>query len=151
MYMKKILTIAVAVCALIFALSSCADITESIKNTRWVADLSIYDEIDTGEAVILFTSNGYRFNLTAEKVERPDSPGNMNAGSQSKYVGEVFYEYPTVKIPYLRKDGKNNEVTYYWIGTVSEDGKQMIIKEFEGLFDDSLMSGVLHDVVFTRK
>ena len=151
MEMKKILSFTVAVCALIFALSSCADITESIKNTRWVADLSIYDEIDTGEAIIMFTSNGYRFSLTAHKDERPDSPGNMNAETHSKYIGEVFYEYPTVKIPYLRKDGKNNEVTYYWIGTVSEDGKQMIIKEFEGLFDGSLMSGVLHDVVFTRE
>ena len=75
----------------------------------------------------------------------------MNAGTQSKYIGEVFYEYPTVRIPYYKKDSQNNELTYYWIGTVSEDGKQMIIKEFVGLFDDSLMSGVLHDVVFTRK
>ena len=151
MEMKKILSFTVAVCALVFALSSCADITESIKNTRWVADLSVYEEFDTGEAVIMFTSNGYRFSLTAHKDERPDSPGNMNAGVHSVYIGEIFYEYPTVKIPYVTKDENKKEITFYWTGTLSEDGKQMIIKEFVGLFEDSLMSGVLHDVVFTRK
>lgn len=136
--MKKILTIAVAVCALVFALSSCADITESIKNTLWVADLSIYDEIDTGEATIFFTSNGYQFSWGVSDKDV------IKAGG-SQYIGEVFYEYPTVKIPY-----ENNEVTYYWIGTVSEDGKQMIIKEFEGKVF-GLLDGLLHDVVFTRK
>ena len=148
--MKRILTLAVAVCAAIFALSSCADITDSIKNTRWVADLSIYDGIDSGEAVIMFTSIGYRFSLTATKEERPDSPGSIRTVSEIKHLGEVFYEYPTVRIPYSKKDSNNNEVTYYWIGTVSEDGKQMTIKEFEGLLEDTVMSGLFYDVVFTR-
>ncbi|MBO4570809.1 MAG: hypothetical protein J5699_02645 [Bacteroidales bacterium] len=149
--MKKILTIAVALSAVIFSLSSCTDINESIKNTRWTADLSVYDGIDTGEAVLSFTSNGYRFQLTARKEERPESPGYINSEFSVKHIGDIFYEYPIVRIPYLKKDGNGNEVTYYWTGTVSEDGKQMTINEFDGLFFDSSMTELFRNVVFTRQ
>ncbi|MBO4769077.1 MAG: hypothetical protein J5495_06050 [Bacteroidales bacterium] len=150
--MKKLLTFALALSATLLTLVSCSEITDSgwIKNTRWKADLSVYDVYDTGEAIISFTMNGYRFKLNASKEDRPDNPGYIKSYSEATYIGEVFYEYPTVKIPYLQKDKEGNEVTYYWIGTVSEDGRQMVIDKFDGLMQPGSVIEDLHDIVFTR-